>query len=286
MRSSADRRTTAALFRQRLEDVIAREHPTPSAFARAAEIDRSTLAQLLEETNDRLPRVETLMQIAQTAHVSIDWLVGISQREKMGADIIEEVFQIERHAQSPVDDRFMQWYQEAAGYRIRTIPRSFPDMLKLEDVIQFEYAETRGALATQTLETAQARLAYLRRPETEVEACCTTQVLYGFARGEGVWEGLPAEIRRRQIEHLASLCDELYPRFRLFLYDARQTYSVPLTIFGPLRAILYLGQMYLVFNAREHIQVLSRRFDDVLRAAVVQPPDVPSFAAELLPLVR
>jgi hypothetical protein len=32
--------------------------------------------------------------------------------------------------------------------------------------------------------------------------------------------------------------------------------------------------MYLVFNSTEHIQVLTRHFDDLIRAAVVQPPDV------------
>jgi hypothetical protein len=32
--------------------------------------------------------------------------------------------------------------------------------------------------------------------------------------------------------------------------------------------------MYLVFNSTEHIRDLTRRFDNLIRAAVVQPPDV------------
>ena len=32
--------------------------------------------------------------------------------------------------------------------------------------------------------------------------------------------------------------------------------------------------MYLVLNSTEHIQVLTRHFDDLIRAAVVQPTEV------------
>jgi hypothetical protein len=57
---------------------------------------------------------------------------------------------------------------------------------------------------------------------------------------------------------------------------------VPLTIFGPKRAAIYVGNMYLVLNSTEHIQVLTRHFDDLIRAAVVQPPDVIDFLKGLL----
>ena len=57
---------------------------------------------------------------------------------------------------------------------------------------------------------------------------------------------------------------------------------MPLTIFGPKRVAVYVGNMYLVFNSTEHIQVLTRHFDDLIRAAVVQPPDVIDFLKGLL----
>jgi hypothetical protein len=75
--------------------------------------------------------------------------------------------------------------------------------------------------------------------------------------------------------------DALYPSLRLFLFDLRETFSVPFTVFGPQRAALYLGGIYFVFSSNEHIRVLTRRFDDLVRAAVVQPPEVPRFAATL-----
>ena len=57
--------------------------------------------------------------------------------------------------------------------------------------------------------------------------------------------------------------------------------ATPLTVFGPLRAALYLGDMYLVFNSTEHIRVLTRHFDDLIRAAVMQPPEVISYLKSL-----
>jgi hypothetical protein len=67
------------------------------------------------------------------------------------------------------------------------------------------------------------------------------------------------------------LLDELYPTLRWFFFDGLERYSVPLTIFGPQRAALYVGDMYLVFNSTEHIRVLTGHFDGLIRAATVQP---------------
>jgi hypothetical protein len=68
---------------------------------------------------------------------------------------------------------------------------------------------------------------------------------------------------------------------RWFLFDGLQRYSVPLTIFGPKRAAIYVGNMYVVFNSTEHIRALTRHFDDLIRAAMVQPPDVYDFIGRL-----
>ncbi len=73
-----------------------------------------------------------------------------------------------------------------------------------------------------------------------------------------------------------------YPTFRWFLYDGRQRFSAPLTIFGPRRAVIYVGQMYFVFNTTEHIRVLTRHFDELIRAAVVQPTDIAEHLRRLL----
>ncbi len=102
-----------------------------------------------------------------------------------------------------------------------------------------------------------------------------------FARGLGVWDGLPEKTRRAQLRHMADLLDDLYPTFRLFLYDGRMRYSVPYTIFGPFRAAIYVGGMYLVLNATAPIRTLTRHFDNLIRAAEINAHEAATFARRL-----
>src|SRR3546814_7764665 len=90
-------------------------------------------------------------------------------------------------------------------------------------------------------------------------------MIRGFGLGQGIWEELDREVCIRQLTHVADLIDELYPSVRWYFYDGRAEYAVPVTIFGPKRAALYDGNMYLVFTTTEHIRVLTRRFDDLIR---------------------
>jgi len=83
------------------------------------------------------------------------------------------------------------------------------------------------------------------------------------------------------MDRLVQLSDELYPSLRIYLFDALTHYSVPLTVFGPLRAAIYLGQMYFVFNTTEHIRVLTRHFDQLIRGAVVPAEQVPDYLRSL-----
>jgi transcriptional regulator with XRE-family HTH domain len=270
------------LFRERLLEVIARSGLNRSAFAQRAGIDRSTLSQILSPSGDRLPRVETLAAIATTAQVSVDWLIGLSEEGALGTDILKQSIGIERRARSPIDERLAGWHEEALGYRIRHVPTTLPDLLKTEALIEYEYRDAVVASPEQRMEMVGERLAYQRRPGTEFEVCSSLQSLEVFARGEGIWRTLAVRKRRAQLKHMIALLDELYPRFRWFLYDGLQVFSVPLTIFGPKRAALYLGQMYMVINSAEHIRTLGTHFDELIRAAVVQPPDVPDVLRKLL----
>ena len=268
------RQQIALTFRDRLGTVIQRSGMNHARFARTAGIDRSTLSQLLAGTDDRLPRGDTIAAIAAAARVSTDWLLGLSQREQIGAQLIEAVLQIESEASSPVDDRFWRWLAEAEGARVRTVPLSFPDFLKTEAALRHEYGVSRINDPERGIMAAAARLDLFRTAEANLEACVTIQALKGFAYGQGVWEGLDAEARQEGLSHISTLLDELYPRVRLFLYDLATTYSVPFTVFGPRRAVIFLGPSYLVFNASDQIRVLARRFDDLIRAAVVQPDEM------------
>lgn len=281
-----DRRQVLGTLRQRLDEVVSRSGRSRSAFAEQAGVDRSTLSQLLSPANSRLPRLETLLTIARDQEVSIDWLVGLSNVGPMQAEMMQEHTAFEPMRRADNDERLMAWLQEAVGYRVRYVPTTIPDLLKTDAVIRYELADFVAASPSQRIETSAARLAWTRAPETEMECCSSVQSLRGFARGEGIWAGLGAEERLAQLDHIAELTRELYPALRWFLFDGLERFAAPVTIFGPLRAALYLGQLYLVLTSTEHVRTLSRHFDDLIRGAVVQPPDIADFVVQLRRQVR
>lgn len=276
------RSQTVELFRTRLLEVIGRSELTRSAFAEKVGMDRSTLSQLLSGDTDRLPRVETLASIARSEHVSLDWLVGLSHEGPVQADVLKESVQVESNAPSPADERLARWHAEAAGYKIRYVPTTLPDLLKTDRIIEYEYGQFATIDPDKSLERREAKLALQRKTESDIEVCNSVQAVEGFARGEGVWRGLETSARIEQLERMIGLLDELYPSLRWFLYDSRNRFSVPLTVFGPKRAVVYMGQAYFVFNSLEHIRQLTKHFDDLIRAAIVQPPAVVPMLRSLL----
>ena len=275
-----ERHETVTMFRERLARMIRDSDLSRSAFARAAGIERSTLSQLLSTGNQRLPRIETAVAIAGYGKISLDWLLGLSQEGQAATDILPQPLEIAPSARTPVDERLAGWHAEAVGYKIRYVPASLPDLLRDEQIIHYEFQDF-PTVTDSRIEESQERLAYLRRPETDMEVCSPLQGIESFARGHGIWDRLGVEQRRRQLDRMIALVDELYPTFRWFLYDGLKRYSVPLTIFGPLRAAVYVGEMFLVFNGTEHIRVLTGHFDGLIRAAVVQPPEIPDLLRRL-----
>jgi transcriptional regulator with XRE-family HTH domain len=281
-----DRRILLATFRQRLDEVITRSGHTKTEFASSTSIDRSTLSQLMSVSNRRLPRVETLAEVATTQQVSIDWLLGLSHAGPMQAEMLEEQTSFERDALSPNDERLIAWFHEARGYKIRYVPSTIPDLLKTEAVIRHENRHYVASRPEQKIETAAARLAWTRAVGSDLECCNSVQAVDSLARGEGIWRTLPLRDRVVQLEHIVDLTRELYPTLRWFLFDGLERYAAPVTIFGPQRAALYLGQMYLVLTSSEHVRTLTAHFEDLIRGAVVQPNEVSEHVEQLLAVAR
>ncbi len=279
-----DRQRAAEIFRTRLLELIGRNQESRSAFAARVGMDRSTLSQLLAGDNERLPRAETVIAIANAAQVSCDWLFGLTQDERIGAELVASGMEIESDAGSPMDERLRRWHMDAIGYKIRYVPTTLPDLLKTETVIRYESpAPVDGPPEAEvSVEQASDRLSYSRHPETEMEVCCAFQALELFARGEGIWRGLDGGARRAQIERMIQLTEELYPTFRWLLYDGLKNYSVPVTVFGSQRAVVYVGKLYFVFNMTEQIRVLAAHFDSLVKIASVQPTETADFLREQL----
>ena len=281
-----DRQQTVESFRTRVLELIDRSNQSRSAFAARVGMDRSTLSQLLSTDNDRLPRAETVVAIARAEQVSCDWLLGLAQDRQEGTALFRADMEIESGAGSPMDERLARWHKEATGYKIRYIPTTLPDLLKTEEVIRYESPDVSKVPLETSAGQISSRLSYSRQPETEMEVCCAAQTLESFARGESVWRGLDRPARCAQLERMIELTNELYPTFRWSLYDGQRHFSVPVTLFGPQRAVVYVGQLYFVFNVTDHIRVLADHFDRLVRAAVTQPTDIPAFLKELLREVR
>lgn len=279
---SADRRETVSAFRTRLETAMERVGINQSGLARAIGVDRSTLSQLLSRSVDRLPRADTVASMAIALQVSTDWLLGLVEDEGQGASILQESIEIAPSETSDVSNELLErWHADAMGYKIRYVPSSLPDLVKSDDVLAYEYGTYRAKSADAMKSTARRRLELSRLPEMEMEICCSKQLLEGFARAEWIWQGLDATSRDGQLASMSEIFHELYPRVRMFLFDGLEMYSIPYTVFGPRRAAIFLGQMYFVFNTREHIRTLSDHFDSLVRAAEIQAHEVPQFITDL-----
>jgi len=273
-----DKRKLADIFHERLESLLERSRQSQSAFAESIGIDRSALSLLLSGKTTRLPRVETLLTIAERQSVTLDWLLGVSQDEGVTGAMLSsgEIETTEEDGASLL----MRWHSEAAGAKIRYVPARIPDLLRTTDVIAYEaWASHQSAMAQ--VEDAAFRLDYNRAAGTDMESCMPFQTIEQFAAGSGIWSGLSKAARQAQIVHMADLIDELYPSFRLFLFDGRERFSIPYTIFGSTRVAVFAGQMYLVLNSAETIRTMQKQFEGLIRHTRVHAHEAAGFVRAL-----
>ncbi|MGR3342154.1 MAG: helix-turn-helix domain-containing protein [Paracoccaceae bacterium] len=272
----------AELFRVRLATAMVEKSFNQSSLAREIHVDRSTVSQLLVAGGTRLPNAQVVGECATALGVSADWLLGLTARPERTADILAASMTATKAPRALIDDQIFAWHQEAAGYKIRHVPASLPDMLKTREMLVWEYTPHLGRSAEQAIGASQDRLNWMRTSRSDYEIVMPVHDLRAFAHAEGYYSGLPADIRRDQLQRLLELNDQLFPTLRLFLYDARRVWSSPITVFGPLLAVLYLGHDYLAFRDSQRVQGFTRHFDWLVREATVPDRDVPDYVAELM----
>ncbi|MFU1479397.1 helix-turn-helix domain-containing protein [Roseovarius sp. C7] len=277
-----DKRDRARLFRTRLAEALTREGLSQTALARRIGVDRSTVSQLLGGAGARLPNAQVVGECAAVLGVSADWLLGLTDRPETAAVILAQSLTLTKARRSHADDQIFRWHEEAEGYKIRHVPTRLPDLLKTREMLEWEYAPHVGRSIDQAVAASEDRLDWARRTQSDYEIAMPLFELYSFARGEGYYASLPADIRRAQAEFLAEMAEQLYPRLRLTLFDARQLYSAPVTIFGPLLSVIYIGQSYMVFRDRERIGALTDHFDHLVREAHVTAREFPSHLRALI----
>lgn len=271
----------AGLFRARLAQAMATRGLSKSALARSAAVDRSTITQILGDQGDRLPNAQLVAACAAALSVSADWLLGLAERPELLADLMAAALTLTEAPRAPVDDTILAWHREAAGYKIRHVPATLPDLLKTRALMQWEYDPQPGRTTDQAIGAGQDHLDWLRNSGSDYEIALPLHEMESFARAEGYYRGLPAEVRLGQIDHFLDLYHQIYPSLRLYLFDARRVFSAPVTVFGPLIAAVYLGRNYIVFRDRARVEQMSAHFDWLVREAVVGARDLPDVLARL-----
>lgn len=281
MFSKIDKRDRADLFRTRLGTAMAAVSATQSGLARAIGVDRSTVSQLLSGDGARMPNAHIVALCAAELGVSADWLLGLTDRPERAADLVAAAMKITKAPRALVDQQILDWHLEAAGYKIRHVPAGLPDMIKLPDLLRWEYGPSLGRSREQAIGASEDRLQLMQEARSDYEIALPLYELSSFASGTGYYDGVPADLRAAQLDHIAKLHSDLYPTLRIHLFDARRLYSAPVTIFGPLLAVIYLGQNYLAFRDTERVVFMTRHFDALVREAAVTPRDLPDHIATL-----
>lgn len=261
------KRESSALFRTRLVHLLAQSGLTQSRFASVIGIDRSALSQLLTGPDPRLPRAETLLSIATQFQVSVDWLLGLSEDSgtvTQSLDAVETEAALDEESRTAME----RWHEEATGQKIRYVPALLPDLMRTPEIISFQAQSSEQEKRRLQAQT-QRRLRLSQAPEADIEMCMPLQSFEIFADGCGVWRGLPAPARQRQIDHIARTVEALYPAFRMYLFDGRKRFAPPMTLFGYTRAAVYAGDVYLLIRSKRLIRELAQGFDGHIRAAEV-----------------
>lgn len=268
-----DKRDRAALFRERLAEAMTGR--SQAALARSVGVDRSTISQLLAPGTKRLPNAQVVAECAAALDVSADWLLGLTDRPERSAELLAAALSMTEAPRALIDETIFAFHREAAGYKIRHVPATLPDMLKTPDMLRWEYEPHLGRTADQAIGASQDRLAWMRGARSDYEIAIPLHEVAAMAQGVGYYAGLPAEVRAGQIDRLAELTDQLYPALRIYLFDARRVFSAPLTVFGPLLAVLYLGRHYLAFRDTVRVEAFARHFDTLVREASVSAREMP-----------
>ncbi|MFK7762427.1 MAG: transcriptional regulator [Roseobacter sp.] len=257
-----DKRELSRLFKERLRQVVTAHAEGRGHFMAAVGIDRSALSQFLSPETDRMPRAETLRRIAAVSGVSVDWLLCLENAPE-GRQKVTESVRIEKEQQADGSIPLDQWRNEAAGYKLRTVPSTLPDIISLVTPAKdHSIDDARGGGVENVLER-------LSLSDMDVEVAMPIQTLQDLSARTGLWQGAARESCHRQLVHMARICRETYPALRLHVYDGTKTFSAPFTVFGNQRVALYIGESYLVVTGPEQVRGFSRRFDVLVRRALV-----------------
>ncbi len=277
-----DKRVRADVFRKRLQEAMSEKGVTRSALSRMASVDRSTIGQLLKDDHPRLPNAQLAADVAVALGVSTDWLLGLTNRPETPGDVVAAALSLSPAERTSADEQLLEWHHEAAGYKVRHVPATLPDILKTERMLDWEYASVPERRLPEAFTAMREQLEWLSSGVSDYEIAIPVHEIEACAAGTAYYKGVSENVRFEQLNFIADQCDQMFPRLRIFLFDAHQVFSSPVTIFGPNLAVVYVGQCYLAFREIERVKSLSGHFDWLVREAVVDARNVPSYIRSMM----
>ena len=277
-----DKRERADLFRNRLKEAMLNNGITRSALSRTTNVDRSTIGQLLKDDHPRLPNAQLAADVAVALGVSTDWLLGLTNRPETPGDIVAAALSLSPAERTSADAQLLAWHHEAAGYKVRHVPATLPDILKTSRMLEWEYASVPERRLPEAFNAMQDQLAWLSSGVSDYEIAIPIHEIEACAAGTSYYNDVSETIRYEQLNFIADQCDQMFPRLRIFLFDAHQVFSSPVTIFGPNLAVIYVGQCYLAFREIERVKSLSGHFDWLVCEAVVDARNVASYIRSVI----
>ena len=277
-----DKRQRANLFRERLMEAMSVKGVTKSGLPKAAHVDRSTIGQLLKRDQPRLPNAQLAAYAAKALGVSTDWLLGLTNRPETPDDIVAAALSLSPAERTSADEQLLEWHHDATGYKVRHVPATLPDILKTKRMLDWEYAAVRELRLPEAYSAMQDQLEWLSSGVSDYEIALPIHEIEACAAGTSYYKDAGKDVREEQLHFIADQCEQMFPRLRIFLFDAHRVFSSPVTVFGPNLAVVYVGQCYLAFREIERVKSLSSHFDWLVREAVVDARNVPSYIRSLV----
>ena len=213
-----DKRQRASLFRERLMEAMSLKGVTKSRLSRAANVDRSTVGQLLKSDHARLPNAQLAADAAESLGVSTDWLLGLTNRPETPGDIVAAALSLSPAERTSADEQLLEWHHEAAGYKVRHVPATLPDILKTKHMLDWEYATVRERRLPEAYSAMQDQLEWLSSGVSDYEIALPIHEIEACAAGTAYYKDVAEGIRHEQLTFIADQCDQMFPRLRISIW--------------------------------------------------------------------
>jgi transcriptional regulator with XRE-family HTH domain len=276
------KRDIAQLMQERLRQSFARTGLSISEFSRRHHIDRSTLSQLLSSQQFRMPRADTVAALADALHVSCDWLLGLTEEQRFGIELIQSAVSLYDEELEQSESQWVRWHKEAGDAKIRYVTvTSIPHQLKNKNTILYEYESLLGRDDAQTYWDSGSFLEEIERRNRNYEVCGSLQMLEAFAKGDWIWSGYKTNLRKQQLLDMAQDLEALYPEYQLYLFDETKVITVPMVLFGTHKAVLNCNGNFIAFTRDIHIEFLNDIFKTMIKNTVIYPHQTVDFIRKM-----